>query len=130
MIVAFALMLAAMQDAPRPQDDVTVLSDITVLASPSTRLLTVEVTGDADQTTLVTSEHDLRCGPVRFQWEAFGRPRQCWMRRKTGHAVVLRVTGRSPDQVRWSGCTQMRADGACEVLLNEDTAVSADFGGR
>lgn len=125
MIVALALMLAAMQDAPRPQDDVSVLSDITVVASPLTRLLTVDVTGNADQTTLVTAEHDLRCGPVRFQWEAFGRPRQCWIRRKAGHSVVLTVTGRASHQVLWSGCTQVRHDGACEVMLNEDTAVSA-----
>lgn len=131
MIVAFALMFAEMQDAsPRLQNDVTVVSDVVVTASPTTRLLTVEVTGDADQATLVISEHDLRCGPVRFQWEAFGRPRQCWMRRKPGHAAVLAVRGRRPDQVSWQGCTQVRGDGACEVVLATDTTVLADFIGR
>ena len=125
-----SLLLLADQTAPQdvPEAD---LGEIVVVGGRPTWLVSVVVTGDADATTLVTSEPDVRCGPDRYRWEDFGRPRLCWTRREWTATTVLapRSTGtRDRDwTVDWTGCTRVRPTGECEITPTANTTVTARF---
>jgi len=133
MIIAAALLALAWQSIS-PADvrgSVTDLGDVVVVGGHPTGLLRVVVEGQVTERTLVASEPDLRCGPVAYRWEDFGRPRLCWLRRRLDSAVVLSAThpGRPGSDwiVDWDGCDRVIGPDRCEVLIQPAREVRATF---
>lgn len=131
--VAFSLLAFAGQSVPSGvgPGEATELGDVVVIGQPATGLLTVEVDGDAGARTLVTSEPDLRCGPDQYRWEAYGRPRLCWLRRRLDTTVVLLATrsGQAGTDwvVDWEGCTRVVGSDRCEVDIQPLNRVRATY---
>ncbi|MBW8304249.1 MAG: hypothetical protein K0M78_09965 [Brevundimonas sp.] len=132
-LAAAFLTLAGQQSAPPAVDPTgaTVLDEVVVIGGYPTGLLTVVVEGEADARALVASEPDLRCGPEIWRWEAYGRPRLCWLRRRLGATVTLSAswTGRPGADwtVDWQGCDRVIAPDRCEVDLRPGNRVRATF---
>jgi hypothetical protein len=133
-MIVFALLLSLAPQSASPAADpraVTELEDVLVVGEHATGLLTVVVEGETDARTLVTSEPDLRCGPDAYRWEAFGRPRLCWLRRRLDTTVVLSAThpGRAGSDwtIDWEGCDRVIGPDRCEVAIQPTRQIRATF---
>jgi hypothetical protein len=132
-IAVTLLALASPQSTPPAIDpsSATELAEVVVIGGYPTGLLSVVVDGEADAKALVASEPDLRCGPEAWRWEAYGRPRLCWLRRRLGATVTLSATwaGRPGAEwlVEWQGCDRVIAPDRCEVDLRPDNRIRATF---
>lgn len=116
------------------QTDPTTLTDIIVEAHRIDPLLNVVVSGDVTHNAIVRSDPvGVRCGLVRFQYDAYEAPRLCWIRTPAGTPIHLRAenAGASNWRVEWRGC-EASADGAECVLTmpSGGTQVEAAFTSR
>lgn len=123
----FGLTLSGQVVVP-VEPDVTELSEVAVIGARPTWLLSVVVDGETDATSLVTGATEIRCGPAKYRYEDFGRPRLCWARRDRGETVTLTAQAQGrPARVDWTGCTNVTAEGACVATLNADTTISVQY---
>lgn len=128
MLMTFALLATALfQDAAARDAGVTAVDEIVVVGGRATSLLTVVVDGDADAATLVSAEPDIRCGPNRYRYESFGRPRLCWTRRVRGETLVLTPRSTGAWSVTWTGCGSIDDAGRCSVAVGSTAEVRATF---
>lgn len=133
--VAFSLLVLAGQSTQSVVGvgvgEATELGEVVVVGRPATGLLTVVVGGEVDSRTLVTSEPDLRCGPDLHRWDAYGRPRLCWLRRRLNTTVVLLATQAgqpgSDWVVDWDGCSRVVGPDRCEIDIQQVNHIRATY---
>ena len=113
------------------QSDPTTLTDIIVEAHRIDPLLTVTVSGDVTHTAIIRSDPvGVRCGPTRFQYDAYEAPRLCWIRTPAGTSIRLRAenAGAANWRVEWRGCETSVGGAECVLAMPSDGAqVEARF---
>lgn len=97
------------------------VNDIVVVGHRLAPLVSVTVEGDIPATTLIRSDPvGIRCGAPRSQYESYGAPRICWIRRPVGEAIRLHAENDAGFAIRWEGCEPTEDGRGCTVTSASD----------
>jgi hypothetical protein len=109
----------------------TTLTDIIVEAHRIDPLLSVTTSGSTTRSAIVRSDPvGVRCGPTRFQYDAYEAPRLCWIRTPVGTPIHLKAENPSIElwRVEWKGCEPSVNGTECDLTMPAQGAeVSATF---
>ncbi|TFW15196.1 hypothetical protein EGY25_00980 [Brevundimonas intermedia] len=125
------ILLAPLAIAYGQQAEPTTLNDIIVEAHRVDPLLSVTASGGATHNAIVRSDPvGVRCGPTRFQYDAYEAPRLCWIRTPAGTPIRLKAEnpGTLGWHVEWRGCEASADETECVLTMPAQGAeVSATF---